>query len=180
MIFVKKVRCVTTVTVQQFNFYNRVITPSITQYIVDLTAQLISFSQDFLVIIWPWNNSMADMKNSLTVGICCHVKLQHILCSIDSFANKHRGWFGCIKQQQPFYSPLYGTTRVSQYQKKHPTTHHPDHHPVYQLLPSTVIHSVLPVQITCLAIFLHNLCPRPLWSTFGLKPSTSRCQLLRW
>jgi len=61
MIFVKKVRCVTTVTVQQFNFYNRVITPSITQYIVDLTAQLISFSQDFLVIIWPWNNSMADM-----------------------------------------------------------------------------------------------------------------------
>jgi len=53
MIFVKKVRCVTTVTVQQFNFYNRVITPSITQYIVDLTAQLISFSQDFLVIIWP-------------------------------------------------------------------------------------------------------------------------------
>jgi len=28
---------------------------------------------------------------------------------------------------------------------------------LYQLLPSTTIHSILPVQITCLAIFLHNL-----------------------
>jgi len=36
---------------------------------------------------------------------------------------------------------------------------------LYQLLPSTTIHSILPVQITCLAIFLHNLCPCPLWST---------------
>jgi len=36
---------------------------------------------------------------------------------------------------------------------------------LYQLLPSTTIHSILPVQITCFAIFLHNLSPRPLWST---------------
>jgi len=36
---------------------------------------------------------------------------------------------------------------------------------LYQLLPSTTIHSILPVQFTCLAVFLHNLCPRPLWST---------------
>jgi len=36
---------------------------------------------------------------------------------------------------------------------------------LYQLLPSTTIHSILPVQITCLAIFLHNLSPCPLWST---------------
>ena len=34
-----------------------------------------------------------------------------------------------------------------------------------QLLPSTTIHSILPVQITCLAIFLHNLSPCPVWST---------------
>jgi len=32
---------------------------------------------------------------------------------------------------------------------------------LYQLLPSTTIHSILRVQITCLAIFLHNLSPRP-------------------
>ena len=36
---------------------------------------------------------------------------------------------------------------------------------LYQLLPSTTIHSILLVQITCLAIFLHNLVPWPLWST---------------
>jgi len=33
-----------------------------------------------------------------------------------------------------------------------------------QLLPSTTIHSILLVQITCLAVFLHNLSPCPLWS----------------
>jgi len=32
----------------------------------------------------------------------------------------------------------------------------------YQLLPSTTIHSILPVQITCLAIFLHSLSPCPI------------------
>ena len=36
---------------------------------------------------------------------------------------------------------------------------------LYQLLPSATIHSILPVQITCLAIFLHNLFPCSLWST---------------
>ena len=36
---------------------------------------------------------------------------------------------------------------------------------LYQLLPSTTIHSILLVWITCLAIFLHNLSPCPLWST---------------
>ena len=35
------------------------------------------------------------------------------------------------QQQQPFYGPLSGTTRVSRYQKKHSPTHHPDHHPVF-------------------------------------------------
>jgi len=53
---------------------------------------------------------------------------------------------------------------VAWYQKKHSPTYHPDHH-LYQLLPSTTIHSILLVQITCLAIFLHNLFPCPLWST---------------
>jgi len=35
----------------------------------------------------------------------------------------------------------------------------------HQLVLSTTIHSILPVEITCLAIFLHNLSPHPLWST---------------
>jgi len=33
------------------------------------------------------------------------------------------------------------------------------------LLPSNTIHSIILVQIMCLAIFLHNLFPCPLWST---------------
>ena len=37
------------------------------------------------------------------------------------------------QQPEPFYGPLSGTTRVSQYQKKHSPTHHhhPDHHPIF-------------------------------------------------
>jgi len=31
---------------------------------------------------------------------------------------------------------------------------------------STMIHSIFPAQITCLTVFLHNLSPSPLWSTF--------------
>jgi len=46
-------------------------------------------------------------------------------------------------------------------------THPPSWSPsnLYQLLPSTTINSILPVQIPCLAIFMHNLSPCPLWST---------------
>jgi len=36
---------------------------------------------------------------------------------------------------------------------------------LYQLLPSTTIHSIFCVQIVCLAIFLQSLSPHPLWST---------------
>jgi len=36
---------------------------------------------------------------------------------------------------------------------------------LYQRLPPTTIHSVIPVQLMCLTIFLHNLSPSPLWST---------------
>jgi len=35
------------------------------------------------------------------------------------------------RKQQLFYGPLSRTTQVSQYQKKHSSTHHPDHHPVF-------------------------------------------------
>ena len=46
-------------------------------------------------------------------------------------------WWWRQQQQQLFYGPLSGTTRMSQYQKKHSPTHHPDHHPVsFHLLQS--------------------------------------------
>jgi len=36
---------------------------------------------------------------------------------------------------------------------------------LYHLLPSTTIYSILPIQFTCLTIFLYNLSPSSLWST---------------
>jgi len=36
---------------------------------------------------------------------------------------------------------------------------------LYQLLPSTMIHSIFPIQFTCLTIFLHILSPSPFWSS---------------
>jgi len=61
---------------------------------------------------------------------------------------------------------LSGTTWVSQYQKKHSPTHlFWSSSNLYQLLPSTAIHSILLVQFTCLTVFLHNFSPSPLWST---------------
>ena len=44
---------------------------------------------------------------------------------------------------------------------------------LYLLPPSTMIHSILPVQFMCLTVFLHNLCQSFLWSTLSLAPSTS-------
>jgi len=35
---------------------------------------------------------------------------------------------------------------------------------LYQLPPSTTIHSILPVQFMCLTVFLHNLSPSHFWS----------------
>jgi len=61
------------------------------------------------------------------------------------------------------------------------TLTHPSSSRLYQLLPPTTIHSILLVQITCLAIFLRNLFPCPLWPTswsgalpqMGVKPTIS-------
>jgi len=71
-----------------------------------------------------------------------------------------------VNPLQSFYGPLFGTTRVSLYHKWYhtmiPLT------PILiikQLSPSIMIHSILPIQFTCLTVFLYNLCPSPLWST---------------
>jgi len=69
-------------------------------------------------------------------------------------------------QQQLFYGPLYRKFQVSWYQKNHsPTKTYLDHQlSFYQLTSSTMIHSILPVQFTCLTVFLHNICPISVWS----------------
>ena len=62
----------------------------------------------------------------------------HYSCQCNNNNNNH------------FMALLSGTPWVSRYhQKKHSSN-------LYQLLPSTTIHSILLVQITCLAIFLHK------------------------
>ena len=65
------------------------------------------------------------------------------------------------QQQQSFYGPLSGTTRVSQYQTHQPSWSSSN---LNKLHPSTTFHSILLVQIVCLTILLHNLSRRPLWS----------------
>jgi len=76
--------------------------------------------------------------------------------------------------QQPFYSPLSGTTRVSRYQKKHSPTHHPDHHPIF----ISFFH--LPRFIASCLFKLHawqSFCTTsfhvPFGLLLGLEPSTS-------
>jgi len=75
---------------------------------------------------------------------------------------------------QPFYGPLPGTTRVSQYQKKHSPTHHPDHHPnfiIFFHLPRSIASSLFKLrawQSFC-TTSVHVLFGLPL----GLEPSTS-------
>jgi len=78
------------------------------------------------------------------------------------------------QQQQPFYSPLSGTTRMSQYQKKHSPTHHPNHHPIFISffhLPRSIASSLFKLrawQSFC-TTFFHVLFGLLL----GLEPSTS-------
>jgi len=80
----------------------------------------------------------------------------------------------CRYKQQMFYGPLSGTTRVSRYQKKHSSTHHPDHHPMFISffhLPQSIASSLFKLrawQSFC-TISFHVLFGVPL----GLEPSTS-------
>ena len=80
------------------------------------------------------------------------------------------------EQQQPFYGPLSRTTQVSQYQKKHSPTNHPDHHPIFISffhLPRNIASSLFKLrawQSFCTTSFhFHVLFGLPL----GLEPSTS-------
>ena len=85
-----------------------------------------------------------------------------------------RGWHWEQQQQQSFYGPLPGTTRVSRYQKEHSPTHHPDHHLMFisffHLLRSIAfsLFKLLAWQSFC-TTSLHVLFSLPL----GLEPSTS-------
>jgi len=51
---------------------------------------------------------------------------------------------------------------------------------IYLLPPSTTIHSIRPVQFTCLTVFLHNLCPSPRWSTSWSGIHSSKWKAAIW
>ena len=75
------------------------------------------------------------------------------------------------QQQQLFYGPLSGTTRVSQYQKKHSPTHH---HPIFISffhLPRSIASSLFKLRAwhSFSTTSFHVLFGLPL----GLEPSTS-------
>ena len=79
-----------------------------------------------------------------------------------------------MQQQQPFYGPLPGTTRVSLYQKKHSPTHQHDHHPVFISffhIPRSLASSLFKLRA------LQSFCTTSLHVLFGLslglEPSTS-------
>jgi len=77
-------------------------------------------------------------------------------CSLDQFNNNNT-----TTMLRPFVHDYPGEL-VPEETLTHPPSWSSSN--LYQLLPSTTIHSILIVQITCLAIFLHNLFPCPLWS----------------
>ena len=77
-------------------------------------------------------------------------------------------------QQQPFYGPLSATSRVSQYQKKHSPTLHPDHHPIFITffhLPRSIASSLFNLRVwqSFCTTSVHVLFGQPV----GLDPSTS-------
>ena len=92
--------------------------------------------------------------------------------SLPSKVNEYE--LSSIQQQQSFHGPLSGTTRVSWYHKKHSSTHHPDHHPIFiscfHLLQSIAssLFKLHAWQSLCTTSF-HVLFGLPL----GLEPSTS-------
>ena len=113
----------------------------------------------------PWH------QQATCSALQSHVEYHH--CSEMKQTNK--------QQQQSFYGPLSGTTRLSRYQKKHSPTHHPDHHPMFL----SFFHL-----LRSIASSLFKLCAwqsfhltslhAPFWSPLGLEPSTSYSIHLKW
>jgi len=139
----------------------------------------IVWSGKLLVSLWP--SCVADADS---VFLPCGFFLSIFFPRLISAESRMHVWnmlhaarwnTGCkTTTQQPFYGPLSGTTRVSQYQKKHSPTHHPDHHPIF----ISCFH--LPRSIASSLFKLHawqSFCTTSFYVLFGLplglEPSTS-------
>ena len=123
---------------------------------------------------------VAVVKSKIWVADSCQVAS---LCGINLMNLESAGVFRTKRHWSvPTTTTTTTTTALQSFVQDYPGEPVPEEtltHPpslssssLYQLLPSTTICSILPVQITCLAIFLHNLSPCPLWSG-ALQDSTS-------
>ena len=77
------------------------------------------------VIFWHPSLSTARECGSWTQAVCTELKWHSFFFQA-----------GCLSyyptsNNNRFYGPLSGTTRVSWYKKKQSPTHHPDHHPIF-------------------------------------------------
>ena len=89
---------------------------------------------------------------------CCGCRLEHLVSTmISTVSNNNNSRFTAL------FPGLPGCAAVPEETLTHPPSRSSSN--LYHLLPSTTIHRILPAQITCLAIFLHNLSPCPLWFT---------------
>ena len=91
------------------------------------------------------------MTLTITFFSCRLFYIVRIICDGLCTLSKYRFWILIVC----WLLPLYTLTHQPSWSSSN----------LYQLLPSTTIHSILPIQIMCLAIFLHNLslCPS-FWS----------------
>ena len=94
---------------------------------------------------------------------CCSAK--HWVRNITATGRYNHKWFTELLHNNRFMALCPGLPRWAGSRRNIHPVYSWSSSNLYQLLPSTTIHSILPVQFTCLTILLHNLCLSPLWST---------------
>jgi len=134
---------------------------------------------------WLWSGWRRAWEASPAVAVMSTcADAEAVLCCAGgsgSWENSGRWWLAfTVNSTQPLWVSSVTYCSVQQYNNNRfmavcpglpgwasTTTHPPSwsSSSLYQLLPSAAIHSILPVQITCLAIFLHSLSPHRVWST---------------
>ena len=111
--------CVLENVLQWYSFRTRLLSE-------DMAAKFVQFSDD--------DETREFLENCKEKSDQLFTQLFHsvVKCILSWAMNKTSiNGYEMSQQQQSFYGPLSGTTRVSRYQKKHSPTHHPDHHPIF-------------------------------------------------
>ena len=87
------------------------------------------------VLVWspPPHTAYVITQSVFSFHNACSYHYSTFFCSTKVISSIPSLSFNSLQQQQqqPFYGPLSGTTRVSRYKKKHSPTHHPDHYPIF-------------------------------------------------